>query len=178
MHMMSCVNVVGRMTSCILIRHCPSHSFLFPLPNNAKQCQNADKGKVSDYNRGTYTITYSDGDKKKYSDMNDMIEMVNQAADLVLSGGYKTEGEHPNPYPVGTRVYYHFPQGWYNGYIANFDKGTYRITWSDFSIGEPDKGLKMVKQMVAQAAQQAMGFKPDVVEKYDIGTPVYYKFKR
>ena len=104
--------------------------------------------------------------------------MVNQAADLVISGGYKDEGEHPNPYPVGTRTYYHFPRGWYDGKVSGYDESTgqYRITWSDFSIGEPQKGLPRVKQMVTQAAQQAMGFKPDMVEQYDIGTPVYYKW--
>jgi len=134
------------------------------------------KGKITDYKDGTYEVTYSDKSREKYRNLNDVLEMVNQAADLVISGGYKSEGEYPQVYPVGTQTYYHYENGWYNGHISKFREGKYTITWSDFSVGTPEKGLTRVKQMVTQAAQEAMGFKPDLVEKYDIGTPVYYKF--
>ena len=54
--------------------------------------------------------------------------------------------------------------------------GASTFTVKNFSIGQPEKGLPMVKQMVNQAAQQAMGYKPELGEKFDIGTPIYYKF--
>ena len=146
--------------------------------NPSKTYASSDKGKITDFKKdGSYEVTYSDGDVKTYSDINDVVEMVNAAADLVLSGGYRSEGKYPNPYPVGTRVYYHFPSGWYNGIVSNYDRGTYKVTWSDWSMGEPDKGLESIKLMSTQAAQQAMGFKADTSEKYAVGTPVYYKFK-
>ena len=137
------------------------------------------KGKITDFNKkdGSYEVTYSDGSAQTYSDISDVVEMVNAAADLVLSGGYKSEGKYPNPFPVGTRVYYHFPSGWYNGHVSNFYRDTYKVTWSDWSMGKPDKGLESIKLMSTQAAQQAMGFKADTVERYKVGTPVYYKFK-
>ena len=137
------------------------------------------KGKITDFNKkdGSYEVKYSDGDVKTYPDISDVEEMVNNAADLVLSDGYKSEGKYPNPFPVNTKVYYHFPSGWYNGHVSKFNRGTYKVTWSDWSLGEPDKGLESIKLMSTQAAQQAMGFKADTVEKYKVGTPVYYKFK-
>jgi len=137
------------------------------------------KGKITDFHKkdGSYEVTYSDGDVKIYPDISDVVEMVNAAADLVLSGGYKSEGKYPNPFPVGTRLYYHFPSGWYNGHVSNFYRDTYKVTWSDWSKGQPDKGLESIKLMSTQAAQQAMGFKADTAERYKVGTPVYYKFK-
>ena len=138
----------------------------------------SDKGKITDFKKdGSYEVTYSDGDVKNYSNLADVVEMVNAAADLVRSGGYRSEGDYPNPYPVGTRVYYHFPSGWYNGYVSSYNRGNYLVTWSDWSMGSPDKGLESVKIMSTQAAQQAMGFKANTSKRYKVGTPVYYKFK-
>ena len=155
--------------------YCPSNS-CYPLLFVHCHQIHTGKGKITDYSKGTYEVTYSDNSREKYRNLNDVLEMVNQAADLVISGGYKSEGEYPIVYPVGTRTYYHYEDGWYNGHVSGFRDGKYTITWSDFSVGTPKKGLTRVKQMVTQAAQEAMGFKPDLVEQYAIGTPVYYKF--
>ena len=138
------------------------------------------RGKVTGFDDlGNYQVTYDDGEVVTYSDTNSIIDVVNSAASLIFDGVHLAEGEHPQVFPIGTRMYYHFEEGWFNGFVSRFDaeSGNYLVTWSDFSVGSPDMGLLSTLQMAIQGAMQMGGFTPDDNERWDIGTPVYYKFE-
>lgn len=169
----------------------PAHPALFPegtlVYGFFDDCQCWYRGKVDEFVLGdpsVYTVRWSDDMTTDYfdSDLDKLMDVVNNAADFVATVGENPDDAPPQVYMEGTPVYYHFDDdhGWYYGTISDFDDDDgdgYKVVWSDGSK-QTYSDLRQVKTMVSQAIAQVIsgGDDPDIV--FEVGTPVRYKFPK
>lgn len=97
------------------------------------------------------------------------------------------DGDDDDGWPVGTKVYYEFEDGWYEGEITESDD-IYVITWEDGSVDSDEYEDEVVDQMVQNYIDMVANDGGDDMEdgsptpaptendEYEIGTPVYAQF--
>jgi len=155
------------------------------------------QGTITDYDDDGYTITWSD-DSKDIDDFEDetVDQMVQNYQTMVANNdGTDNSDSEPTPapteddsWPVGTKVYWEFDDGWYDGTITDYDADGYTITWSDasqdyddFDDADVDKMVENYKTMVANNdgtdySDTEPTPAPTVDDAWPIGTKVYWEF--
>ena len=101
-------------------------------------------GKIINWDRGVYSITWSNGDIVKYYDFDLIDTFVTGAANNIDSSWI----DKYEPWPMDTGVMWIFDDGFVEGNITGFARGTYTVMWSDGSV-KLYSNLQKVDQMVA-----------------------------
>mmetsp|Transcript_76 Transcript_76/g.179 ORF Transcript_76/g.179 Transcript_76/m.179 type:complete len:587 (-) Transcript_76:334-2094(-) len=99
-------------------------------------------GTITGFKDGTYEVTWSDGTKKEYSNLEKIDQMVAFRAGEGFLGDDNSNRDDTNGddfyskngyYPIGTLVYAEFKDGWWAGYVDAYDDEYFVIKWSDDS---------------------------------------------
>eukprot|EP00536_Pseudo-nitzschia_multiseries_P002988 jgi/Psemu1/318050/estExt_fgenesh1_pm.C_420014 len=122
----------------------PAYGYPNPLAQGAVSKASYLEGKITAFEGGAYTITWSNGDALDYSDFDRVDELVYNAA--LNSDPDKLDSYEP--WPLKTPVSWDFDDGWWDGTITAFKDGTYEVTWSD-GTKKDYSNLDKVDQMVA-----------------------------
>lgn len=135
------------------------------------------EGNITGFARGTYTVTWSDGSVKLYSNLLKVDQMVAFHSGAGYLGNLKEPGNdfyvdttYDTYYALETLVYAEFKDGWWAGYIDSYEDDYYVIRWSDNSI---DKFLpgEAIDDMVRNAKSI-----PKDYAIWEAGTNVRQKF--
>ena len=181
-----------------LFKFCCRPLYGYPNPRysntaNGEEAEDAFLGgEITAYEKGAYTVRWSNGDFVAYSDF-DMVDHLVNNAGMEDSAWLDTY----NAWPKGTPVAWDFDDGWWDGTITDFSEGTYEVTWSDKTT-KYYSNLEKIDQMVTFAngggyignlsdpgSQNDDQDQPDDIgddenmysDYYGLETPVYAQFK-
>lgn len=141
------------------------------------------EGRIVSFDTETnaYIIEWQDGETDEYTDFDLVDEMVYNAANDVGADGIDDELDDDTsaevdlanyqPWQLDTAVLLQFPNGWYEGFITDFQMPSpttvvYEVTWTDGEV-KTYTDIREVDQMVFNAKEY---------DPWEAGTPVHGHF--
>lgn len=99
----------------------------YGYPNGFDTKDKWSQGEIRTFDNGAYTVQWSNGTSASFSDLDEVDELVTNAA-LVLQPHAVADYK---PWEVGTPVSNIFDSGWWDGTITGYTDGTYEVTYTD-----------------------------------------------